>query len=140
LIEKILNMKKKEAKDLETLQARFVADHGVRNTSLEDLHSGTFPSSKSGDYSDVKVVTPYGEIPWTELSRISDEEMRKLMLDVEKQIKKALSVFETVKTNFSTEEFQKNMTEILFVAGVSWDMDYEEINKRLGEKSDKKKK
>ena len=36
----------------------------VRNTFLEDLHSGTSPSSKTGDLSDVKVVTPYGEIPW----------------------------------------------------------------------------
>jgi hypothetical protein len=37
----------------------------VRNTGLEDLHAGVAPSSATGDYSDVKVVTPYGEIPWT---------------------------------------------------------------------------
>lgn len=128
-------MKKKEAKDLETLQARFVTDHGVRNTTLEDLHSGTFPSSKSGDYSDVKVVTPYGEIPWIKLSRISDQEMRQLMLDVEKQVKKALSAFETVKTNFSIEEFQEMMTEMLFTTGISWDMNYAEIEKRLNERN-----
>lgn len=54
----------------------------VRNTFLEDLHCGTSPSSKTGDYSDVKVVSPYGEIPWNKLSRISDEEMKKLMKEI----------------------------------------------------------
>ena len=53
----------------------------VRN-SLEDLHGGIFPSSQSGDYGDVKVITPYGEIPWTRTSRISDEEMRLLMINI----------------------------------------------------------
>ena len=52
---------------------------GMRNTSLEDIHAGTVPSSEVGDFSDVKVVTPHGEIPWQELSRISDDEMKALM-------------------------------------------------------------
>lgn len=54
----------------------------VRNTFLEDLHAGVFPSSKTGDYTDVKVVSPYGEIPWANFSRISDEEMKALMIEV----------------------------------------------------------
>jgi len=54
----------------------------VRNTFLEDLHAGTVPGSDTDDYSDVKVVTPYGEIPWTRLSRISEDEMRQLMQEV----------------------------------------------------------
>jgi hypothetical protein len=54
----------------------------VRNTYLEDLHSGTTPSSKTGNYSDVKIVTPYGEIPWNKLSRISDAEMKRLMKEI----------------------------------------------------------
>jgi hypothetical protein len=53
----------------------------IRN-SLEDLHAGIFPSSRSGDYSDVKVVTPYGEIPWIRLARISDKEMKPLMINI----------------------------------------------------------
>lgn len=53
----------------------------VRDT-LEDLHAGIFPSSGTGDYSDVKVVTPYGEIPWNRLGRISDQEMKPLMIDI----------------------------------------------------------
>jgi hypothetical protein len=48
----------------------------VRNTVIENYHAGAFPQSKTGDYTDVKVVTPFGEIPWNELSRISDSEMK----------------------------------------------------------------
>ena len=62
--------------------AKSIAALCVRNTFLEDLHSGTTPSSKTGDYSDVKVVTPFGEIPWRKLSRVSDAEMKRLMKEV----------------------------------------------------------
>jgi hypothetical protein len=62
--------------------AKAIAALCVRNTFLEDLHSGLTPASKTGDYSDVTVVTPYGEIPWKNLSRISDEEMKRLMKEI----------------------------------------------------------
>jgi hypothetical protein len=62
--------------------AKSLVEVCVRNTFLEDLHAGTFAGSKTGDYSDVKVVTPFGEIRWTELSRISDEEMKRLMIEI----------------------------------------------------------
>lgn len=58
----------------------------VRYTGLEDLHSGITPDSATGDYSDVKVVTPYGEIPWDNLSRISDAEMKALMIEVTNKV------------------------------------------------------
>ncbi len=54
----------------------------IRNTYLEELHAGTTPSTRAGDYSDVKLVSPYGEIPWRDLSRISDAEMKTLMKEV----------------------------------------------------------
>ncbi len=54
----------------------------VRNSQLENFHAGKVPDSLAGDYSDVKVVTPFGEIPWTEVSRISDPEMKALMIEV----------------------------------------------------------
>jgi hypothetical protein len=54
----------------------------VRNSYLEDLHAGIFPSSQTGDYSDVKVVSPYGEIAWNRVGRISDEEMKRLSEDI----------------------------------------------------------
>ena len=55
---------KKTDKALAAVLAKAITAMCVRNGYLEDLHSGVTPSSKAGDYSDVKVVTPYGEIPW----------------------------------------------------------------------------
>ena len=57
---------------------------------LEDIHAGMWPSSKAGDYSDVKVVSPYGEIPWARLSRISQEEMKELNIQAVDTIYAAL--------------------------------------------------
>jgi hypothetical protein len=70
--------------DLEHYKAAAIAlvQRCVRNTQLEDLHAGITPASKSGSYDDVKVVSPYGEIPWNELSRISDLEMKALMIEI----------------------------------------------------------
>jgi hypothetical protein len=62
--------------------AKFMAQQCFRNTELENLHAGVVAGSMTGDYKDVNVVTPYGEIPWTELSRLSDEEMKVLMIEV----------------------------------------------------------
>ena len=62
--------------------AKYVVQRCFRNSVLEDLHAGTVPASKAGDYSDVAVSTPYGEIPWPRVSRFDDSEMRELMIDV----------------------------------------------------------
>lgn len=55
-----------------------MAQQCFRNTMLENLHAGITPSSQTGDYTDVVVRSPYGEIPWPRLSRVSDEEMKAL--------------------------------------------------------------
>src|SRR5438067_13080083 len=62
--------------------SKFIDQQCFRNTELENLHAGKGPSSKTGDYTDVKVVSPFGEILWPELSRFSDEEMKVLMIEV----------------------------------------------------------
>jgi hypothetical protein len=62
--------------------AKLLALTCFRSTVLEDFHAGTSPSSRSGDYSDVKVVSPFGEIPWKNLSRLNDDEMKVLMIQV----------------------------------------------------------
>jgi hypothetical protein len=70
-----------ELKDDATLRARLakrMARDCFRNTILEDFHAGKVPSSQAGDCSDVKVVTPYGEIDWNALSRLSDTDMKAL--------------------------------------------------------------
>lgn len=62
--------------------AKHVVLKCFRNSVLEDLHAGKFPDSKCGDYSDVVVHTPYGVIPWNDLSRFDDAEMKALMINV----------------------------------------------------------
>lgn len=98
--------------------ARFIADR-VRNVDLlEDLHSGITPSTKTGDYSDVKVVTPYGEIPWNNLSRISDKEMHELMVRIEKIITFTLREYEGSKND---RLINSTLQKMLFSEyGVSW--------------------
>ena len=58
----------------------------VRNTVIENYHAGIVPQSETGDYSDVKVVTPFGEIAWNDLSRINDEEMKAFNIEVNNRI------------------------------------------------------
>jgi hypothetical protein len=74
------------AEDIPDAAARRLAlalvENCVRNSQLENLHAGTTPGTAVGDFSDVKVVTPFGDIPWNQLSRLSDEEMKALMIEV----------------------------------------------------------
>ncbi len=63
--------------------ARVMAVACVRNTQLETLHAGLTPVSYRGDGSDVVVEDAAGRrIPWSEVSRISDDEMRALMREI----------------------------------------------------------
>ena len=61
--------------------AKYTVQQCFRNTVLEEFHPGTVPDSRSGHFSDVVVKTPYGEIPWSDLSRLSDEEMKLVVRD-----------------------------------------------------------
>jgi len=72
--------------------AKYLAQQCFRNTILEDLHAGITPDSQIGDYTDVVVRSPYGEIPWPNLSRLNDEEMKALMIDVVNKTYHALIV------------------------------------------------
>lgn len=63
--------------------AKVIAMICVRNSRLEDLHAGQVPVTRTGDWSDVVVIDATGNrIPWAEVSRVDDEEMRALMRDV----------------------------------------------------------
>ena len=62
--------------------AKLIVLECFRNSVLEDLHAGISPFSAAGDYSDVLVNSPYGAIPWPQVSRFNDEEMKKLIIDV----------------------------------------------------------
>jgi len=104
----------------------------VRN-ELENLHSGITPCSKKGDNSDIKVITPYGEIPWKNLSRINNKEMRELMLNIEDVIYKVLEYWNFLKTN-DKENFEKIFIkswekDFFHKYGVSWDLPKKLIKK-----------
>lgn len=84
---------------------KLLAVQGVRNnTDLEYLHLGNGPKSDTGDYSDVKVVYPSGEIEWNRLSRINDREMRSLMLSIERALEYTLISYEN-----ADEKMRENM-------------------------------
>ena len=86
----------------------------VRNTCLEDIHAGITPSSQAGDFLDVKVVTPYGEIPWNNLSRISDDDMRDFMREVVDRIY-------TVLLRLNDREFVERMDNYARLMTRKWD-------------------
>ena len=86
-----------------------MAQQCFRNTDLERLHSGTDPSSKTGDYTDVKVISPFGEIPWPDLSRLNDDEIKNLMIeDVNK-------TYSWLTLLFTSDDFTDKMLKLLEV-------------------------
>lgn len=76
-------MNKDDEKRVAARLARIMAMLCVRNTQLETLHSGLTPATRTGDYSDVFVEDADGRrIPWSEVSRIDEDEMRQLMQEI----------------------------------------------------------
>lgn len=76
-------MKRKDEERAAAQLAKAMAMICVRNTVLEDLHAGRLPVTKTGDFSDVCVLDAEGNrIPWLEVSRFNDDEMRDLMRQV----------------------------------------------------------
>jgi hypothetical protein len=52
----------------------------VRNADIENIHAGKFPITKTGDYSDVKIIDADGnEYSWDKVSHITNGEMKALM-------------------------------------------------------------
>jgi hypothetical protein len=82
----------------------------VRNTSIEDIHAGIEPHSPSGDFSDVKVVTPVGEIPWPKVSRIRDDEMRAFMKQVVDRLYTVLLRLDDLQFVERIDQYARRMT------------------------------
>jgi hypothetical protein len=110
---------------------RFLTEKAIRN-SLEDLHTGIFPSTKTNDYSDVKVITPYGEIPWNNISRISDKELRTLMMEIEIKLHNTFTslIPKLIMDNINNDGTEQLITllEKMYEDGVSWDLKNNECN------------
>jgi len=93
----------------------------VRRGYLEKLHRGTTPVTRTGDYSDVKVIDGEGrEIPWNETARINQDEMKTLMTGVVNRIHTFLA-----RTLFSATE-DKAFEQALDRAAVPWTRGWDE--------------
>lgn len=67
--------------------AKIMAAACVRRGYLEKLHCGITPVTRTGDYSDVRVIDADGTvIPWDQVSRINQDEMKTLMIGVVNRI------------------------------------------------------
>lgn len=76
-------MHKEAEKRIAAKLAKTMAMLRVCNTRLETIHAGKTPVTRTGDWSDVTVVDADGNrIPRTDVSHISDDEMRDLMRDI----------------------------------------------------------
>jgi len=101
--------------------AKMMAAACVRRGYIEKLHCGTPPVTHIGDYSDVKVIDADGnEIPWDQVSRISQAEMKNLMTGVVNRIHTFLA-----RTLFSASE-DKEFNQALDRAAVPWTKAWDE--------------
>lgn len=95
-------------KSLSSRLAKMLAAMCVRHTGIEEIHAGVEPVSKTGDYSDVKVIDAEGrEIPWNEVSRISNDEMRGLMKQIVNRLYTFFSQGEDPRFQKQAEYFER---------------------------------
>ncbi len=85
-----------------------------RNGAIEDLHAGKSPHTETGDYSDVTVATPAGELAWQDTSKISDEQMREIM-------KEATNKLYSFLMNMHDEAFLEKSLNFSKRYTVKWD-------------------
>src|SRR5579864_2226487 len=101
--------------------AKLMATACVRRGYLEKLHQGITPVTRSGDYSDVKIIDADGrEIPWNDVSRVSQAEMQTLMTGVVNRIHTFLA-----RTLFSATEDQA-FQQALDKAAAPWTKAWDE--------------
>jgi hypothetical protein len=101
--------------------AKLMAAACVRRGYLERLHAGFTPVTRTGDYSDVKVIDAEGrEIPWNQVSRIDQDEMKTLITGVVNRIHTFLA-----RTLFSESE-DKAFQQALDRAAVPWTKAWDE--------------
>ena len=101
--------------------AKLMAAACVRRGYLETLHAGFTPVTRSGDYSDVKVIDAEGrEIPWNQVSRINQDEMKTLITGVVNRIHTFLA-----RTLFSATE-DKAFQHALDRAAAPWTKAWDE--------------
>lgn len=97
-----MNIKKETKEEVKNrkMLSKIIALHCFRNTYLEDIHSGIVPYTDN-NFEEVRAVSDnpmakkeYKNIPWKHLSRITDEEMKRLMIEVVNNVYTFLSVMD----------------------------------------------
>ena len=92
----------------------------VRRGYLEKLHAGITPVTKTGDYSDVKVIDAEGrEIPWPQVSRINQDEMKTLITGIVNRVFTFLS--RTVYCSFGDQAFNRAIERAALPWTKNWD-------------------
>jgi len=120
------------------LFAKVVTCSALRLSGIEKFHGGPFPKSITGDRSDIEVVGPKGSVPWNEVSRISQEEMKDLMIKVTNRLYSIMLDLERKEGSKAIEEFWR----IGRVQTAKWDEpEYDEgvvgtIDPKTGKKYD----
>ncbi len=100
--------------------AKMLAAACVRRGYLEKLHEGSSPVTLLGDYSDVKVIDGHGrEIPWNQVSRISDDEMKTLMTGVVNRVYTFLA--RTLFSATEDEAFRQALDQAALPWTKAWD-------------------
>ena len=92
--------------------AAVIAQSCFRNGKLENFHAGTYPSSEAGDYSDVKVVSPFGDIPWKRLSRLNNAEITEITVNAAERCYSFLSdLFQSAEGDKVIEMLNKQVDD-----------------------------
>jgi len=91
----------------------------VRRGYLEKLHTGVTPFTRTGDYSDVKVIDANGrEIPWNHVSRINQDEMKTLITGIVNRVYTFLE--RTLFCGFNDKAFEQAVNRAV-VPWTTWD-------------------
>jgi hypothetical protein len=107
-------------KDPKSEFAKLMAAACVRRGYLEKLHSRATPVTRTGDYSDVKVIDADGrEIPWNEVSRINQHGMKTFMTGVVDRIYTFLP--RTVFSPSPDKEFEQALDQAAAPWVKTWD-------------------
>ena|ERR1700683_5677842 len=100
--------------------AKVMAAACVRRGYLEKLHYGITPVTRTGDYSDVKVIDADGRIiPWDQVSRINQDEMKTLMIGVVNRIHTFLA--RTLLSQTNDNEFWQALNKAAAPWTKTWD-------------------
>ena len=105
----IVGLRQRAARDFEGIAARAMRPR-IRGEQL----GGQFFCAPAGDFSDVKVVTPAGEIPWSRLSRMRNDEIREFM-------KQVVDRLYTVLLRLDDPEFVGRMDQYARRSARAWD-------------------